>query len=396
MSLFFRRPPQRSVHWSGGWVAPGAYLPPSGRGSTVTTMEQSLQVIAMRSCVDLICSLVSELPIDVMTGRGDTKSKIRTVPGYLDDPAGDGYGREDWLYMGLESALLRGNLYGITLAADRNGVPTQVDLQHPDRVRGDVYEGRPRWWINGALLDDPQLMFHRRVNPIPGSLVGLSPVTAHAADLGLSIAMVDFGKDYFDNGANPGAVVYNEEKSIENESTAKAIKRRFMESLRGREPVVLGKGWKFQPIAVNPEESQFLESRQFTGSEVCHIFGPGIAEILGYAQPGSTLTYANVTDRSVHLLVYALNRWIRRAERWLSAMLPRPQSVRMDRDALLESTTLQRYQAHASALQNKWKLPNEVRADEDLEPIPGGDQVIDKQPEQPAVGAGAASGGSNG
>lgn len=376
MSLFFRERPKRAVHWQGGWVAPGAWLPGSGANTTVTSLEQSLQVIALRSCQDLICSLVSELPLDVLSGTGSGPKKKVRAPGYLDDPAGDGTGREDWLYSGLESALLRGNIYGLVLDQSAHGVPTQIDLQHPDRVRGRTENGATRWYVGGTEVEPASEMWHRRVFPIPGVLLGLSPIAAHAQDLGLSLSMTAFGKDFFDNGANPGAVVYNEEKSIESESVARGIKRRFMESLRGREPVVLGKGWKYQSIPVNPEESQFLESRGFTGAEICHIFGPGLAEILGYVQPGASLTYANVSDRSVHILVYALNKWVRRAERWLSSMLPRPQQVRFDRDAILESTTLQRYQAHALALAGQpWKAINEVRVDEDLPGKAGGDVI---------------------
>lgn len=401
MSLFFP-PKRRHVQArSYGWVAPGAWGPLGriGASNDVESLEQSMQVIALRACADLICSLISELPIDVFSGAGKSKRPVAT-PGYLEDPAGDGYGRPDWLYKAFLSACLRGNDYGLILdtrGGDGTGsYPVQVDLQHPDRCRGRIESGRPLWTINGVSVDNPRDVWHQRAFPIPGVLLGLSPVSAHAQDLGLSLAMTSFGKDFFDNGANPGAVIRNTEKSIENETVARGIKRRFMESLRGREPVVLGKGWEYQTVPVNPEESQFLESRAFTGADVCHMFGPGMAEILGYAQPGSSLTYANVSDRSVHLLVYALNRWIRAGERWLSSMLPRPQTVRFDRDALLESTTLQRYQAHKLALDAKWKLPNEVRDDEDLQPIPGGDEVIDKTPSAQGLtdGGGSTDGGS--
>ena len=55
-------------------------------------------------------------------------------------------------------------------------------------------------------------------------------------------------------------------------------------------------------------------------------------------------------------------------------MIPR---VGLNRAALLEATTLQRYQAHASALQNGWRTPNEIREIENLEKwTDKGDQPI--------------------
>jgi hypothetical protein len=51
-----------------------------------------------------------------------------------------------------------------------------------------------------------------------------------------------------------------------------------------------------------------------------------------------------------------------------------PQYVRINRDALLASTTLDRYRAHESALRNQWRTVNEVRSIEDLPPVDWGDE----------------------
>src|SRR5690606_40207519 len=99
--------------------------------------------------------------------------------------------------------------------------------------------------------------------------------------------------------------------------------------------------------------------------------GPGIAEILGY-ESGGSLTYANVVDRDLHLLKYALNKWLLRLERLLSQFLPRPQYVKFNRDALLQTNTLQRYQAHAIALDKRFVTVNEVRNQEDLAAVEWG------------------------
>jgi phage portal protein BeeE len=136
----------------------------------------------------------------------------------------------------------------------------------------------------------------------------------------------------------------------------------------------MGKGWKYQQIQIAPEESQFLETQGWTAAECARIFGPGVAEVLGYAAAGSgsALTYTNRVDRSADLLTYAMNKWLRRMERLLSDMLPSTQYVRIDRDALLEMTTLDRYRAYQIALQNGFRVIDEVREDEDMRPVPWG------------------------
>jgi HK97 family phage portal protein len=338
----------------------------------LSAAESSLQSVAVRGAVDLIASVASELPVDVFRGRGATREELR-LPGYLEDPDGSEQGLPDWCYRVLVSWLLRGNLYGDVLERGPGGVLRQVDLFHPDRVSPQVEDGVVRWFTQGKEIPAGR-MLHRRVNPMPGWILGLSPVAYHAWTIGLSLTATRFGLQWFQDGAHPSGVLRNTETTLDK-TQADTVKDRFLAALRGtREPVVLGKGWEWQQLQLNPEESQFLETQGFSAAECARMFGPGIAEILGYGGEGSTLTYANVVDRDLHVLKYALNRWLRRLERLLSEFLPRPQYVRFNRDALLEMDMLRRYQAHAIALDKRFKVVNEVRDKEDMPPVEWGDE----------------------
>lgn len=375
--------------WFGNRAAK-ASSPPAERRSTVTlpswlfsagntsyadvnlsSAESSMQSIAVRSAVDLIASLGSELPVDVYSGVGAERQK-RKMPGYLEDPAGDGQGLADWAYQVVESWLLRGNLYGDILQTAPGGHPVQITLHHPDEVSGYLdLNGQVNWTVCGKPVTDLSRFLHRRVNPVPGRVLGLSPVAFHANQIGVTLTSTQFGLQWFRDGAHPGGMLTNEETWL-NAEQAKTAKERFMAALRGtREPLVLGKGWKYQQIQINPEESQFLETNKYSEAQCARIFGPGVAEVLGY-ESGGGLTYTNVESRSGHLLVYSLNKWLRRLERLLSSMLPRPQYVRINRDALLQMTTLDRLKAHEIALRNKIKVVNEVRENEDLAPVEWG------------------------
>lgn len=360
----------------------------------LSVAETSMQSVAVRSAVDLIASLSSELPVTVFSGRGSDRRE-RAMPSYLEDPGGDGTGLEDWCYRVVVSWLLRGNLYGEileTAPAPAAPFPTQVELFYPDSVSAWMVDGTVHWAVSGQEINSARFL-HRRVNPIPGRVLGLSPIAFHADSIGLSLTSTRFGLQWFKDGAHPSGMLVNEETALD-EKQSRTAKDRFMAALYGsREPVVLGKGWKYETIQVTAEESQFLKTQGFTAAECARIFGPGIAEVLGYDSGGS-MTYANVVDRDLHLLKYALNKWLRRLERLLSSMLPRGQYVRLDRDALLQTSTLQRYQAHKLATGGKpWKTANEVRDDEDMppvawgndptvtSPVPAGDK--DTEPEGP-------------
>jgi HK97 family phage portal protein len=378
VGLFSRATPQtqesRSIR------IPGHYSVPMGPSSyaaiDVTSGETALQSVAVRSAVDLICSLATELPVDVYRGKGPDRQHLKT-PGYLLDPAGDGYGLQDWAYQVLQSWLLRGNVFGEVLDRATHGFPTQISLHHPDDVSGYIdADGNVRWRVGGQLVDRPADFLHRRANSVPGRVLGLSVISAHAEQIGLSLTTTKFGLQWFQDGAHPGGILTNEESEL-NADQAKTVKERFLAALRGtREPAVLGKGWKYQQVQIAPEESQFLETQGWNAAECARIFGPGVAEVLGYSSSGSgsALTYTNRVDRSADLLQFALNKWLRRMERLLSEMLPSPQYVRIDRDALLEMTTLDRYRAYSMALQNGFRTIDEVREDEDMRPVPWGDK----------------------
>ncbi len=367
-------------------------LPPgfatSARSSTVdlSRAESSLQKVAVWSSTDLIASLCSELPVDIYQGTGEGRRAVRT-PLYLQDPGADGQGLEDWLAQLLMSWLLRGNATGRVLDAAPAGYPTAVEWAHPDCVRAQMVDGQPVFYIDGREIP-PEARFFRRVYPMPGQVLGMSPIAHHASTIGLGITATRFGEQWFADGAHPSGMLTNEETDL-TPGQAKTAKERFLAAVRGtREPVVLGRGWKYQQIQINPEESQFLETNGFTSAECARIFGPGLAEVLGYDSGGS-MTYANVESRSTHLLVYTLNRWLRRAERVLTAMLPRGQYARFNRDALLQSTTLTRFQAHEIAIRSGFETVNEVRELEDRRPVTWGDK-----PFTPSAEAEPTSGGT--
>ncbi|WP_406000695.1 phage portal protein [Streptomyces sp. NBC_00829] len=373
MSLFFPRRESRAPFAEPEIPRPSAVSSSFAR-INLSRSEASLQKVAVWSAVDLVCSLVSTLPIDVYEGEGKAQREVDR-PRVLVDPAGDGYGVIDWLYQYQMSVLLRGNTYGRVADRDRLGNPTQIVLYHPDEVQGwrDERDGMPRWRVGGRELTADELpdMWHQRAYSVAGRLLGLSPVQHHAMTIGLGLAAARFGQQWFEDGAHPSGMLTND--AALDQKQARTAKDRFMAALRGtREPLVLGQGWKYQAIQVAANESQFLETQRYTAAECARIYGPGMPEILGY-ETGGSMTYANVEQRSLDLLTYALDRWLVRAEAMFTGLLPPGQYVKLNRGALARTDLLTRYRAHSIALRNRFKVVNEVRGDEDMQPVDWGD-----------------------
>lgn len=348
--------------------APHAVSYPGSYADVHVTPSTAIQSIAIGSTVDLIASLGSELPITVYTGSRKARREVAT-PASLEDPGGDGRGREDWAYRFLHSLALTGNTVGDVVERDGARLIT-VDLFNSDDVSVDVIDGRPRWSVNGTPITDPNQIAHWRAFPVSGRVLGRSPIEQHAAAIGITLASTRFGRQWFTDGAHPSGLLYNEVADIDDDQ-AEIARARVGLTRGSSEPMVFGRGWKWENVQITPEESQFLETQGMSEAQCARIYGPGFAEILGY-QTGGSMTYSNIVDRRQDLLVLSMNRWLRRYERVLSMFTPRPQWVEVNRDALLEATTMQRYQAHALALNSGWRTPDEIRQIEHLDPLPDG------------------------
>lgn len=333
-------------------------------------LESNFQMIAIWSAIDLIASVSSQLPLDTFKRQGDGSAKNVGNPKAIDDPAGDGHGAADWVYQYLLSKLGSGNVVGRQLFDASTGYPTQTVLYHPDSVRGerDRQTGRARWWIDGREEPNADNVWHKRSYPVPGCLMGMSPLRIHVTNIQLGIASTRFGAQFFSDSAIPSALLTNEETEID-QPTATEVKARWMSAIWGtREPAVFGKGWKYAPISLNPDESQFLETNKYSQAQCARIYGPNVAEILGY-ETGGTMTYSNQVERSMDFLKYTLNRWLRDVENVMTAWLPRGQFVKFNRKALLETDILGRFRAYQIAIASKFLAPSEAREKEDWAPL---------------------------
>lgn len=379
MSVLFGSEPARRSWTTAPPIPPNSQTGASYARVDLNRTESSLQKVAVWACVNLVRTIAEILPLDFYTGEGDDQRPIKP-PRWLEDLSGEGHGLPDWCSQVVYAQMLRGNATGLVAERDPlSGRPTQIVLQHPDWVSAyrEPSGGQVIWHVEGKRVETSRI-WHQRVNSVPGYPLGLSPVAMHALTIGTGIAAMRFGAQWFEDGAHPsGILAYERELAQGQADTAKA---RFLAAIRGRrEPVVLGKGWKFDAIQIAPNESQFLETNNYTSAECCRIFGPALAEVFGY-ETGGALTYANIEQRSLDLLTYAADPWLVRLERMISGLMAAPRFARFNRGALLRTDLLTRFRAHEIAVRNKWKVINEVRGDEDMPPVSWGNEPLDPSP----------------
>jgi HK97 family phage portal protein len=335
----------------------------------------ALQHSAVWACVNLIAGSISTLPLYAYR-RGE-RDPLPDLPPLLRQPSAT-MNLPDWLYAALQSLLLRGNCYGQVV--DRAGaglLPAQVELLAPDRVQVTANDAVV-YRLDGQEVD-PASIWHVKAYTSAGSVVGLSPIAHARQAIGLGLGAEKFGAQFFGESAIPHGVLSTDQRI--NTEHADQLKERWKASHGGRRDIaVLGDGARFQPISVNPEESQFLESTRANVATVARYFGVQ-PELIG-GESGGSLTYANVEQRALDFLQFGLAPWLVRLETAISALLSSTTTVKFNAGALVRTDLLTRYQAHESAIRSGWKLRSEVRELEDLPPVAGIDDT-----EPPETGA---------
>jgi phage portal protein BeeE len=160
------------------------------------------------------------------------------------------------------------------------------------------------------------------------------------------------------------------------QAQADELKRKWLEAHGGdrRSIAVLNSTVDFHAIEYSPIDTALVDMGKAQLGEVAHAFNLDGA-MLG-APTGDSGTYANIESRFSLYRTGTLGRWQADTEQAVSALLPYGTDLDIRLDLILRANPTARYEAHASALGAGWKTPNEVRAEEGLPPVDGGDELI--------------------
>jgi hypothetical protein len=119
---------------------------------------------------------------------------------------------------------------------------------------------------------------------------------------------------------------------------------------------------KWQPISLSPEDSQWLQSREFQREEICAIFRVP-PSVLGIGQKQS---YASAEQANREWVSGCLSSWSARLEAEAQRKLLRakePFSTEISFDSLLKSDLMTRFQTFSIARQFGFLSVNEIRAE---------------------------------
>jgi HK97 family phage portal protein len=359
------------------WIAGGT------RQATITA-ETAMSLVPVWACVRILANSIASLPVKLYRRDGNDGTPLSYIPALLFRPAA----LDDlfqWINKCVYSLVLRGNAYGLIIQRDGLGFPTMIEWLNPDDVWVD--ESRPTlpvyYWMGVEVPREH--MFHVAWMVPPGFVNGLSPMQLFAKTIGTGISATDYGLRWFDNGGTPPGTMRNSQKTITRDESEE-IRDRLMASIRSGKPLVYGADWEFTALQVSPEESQFISTMRLNATQIAAIYGVP-PEMVG-GETGGSYTYSSPEQRQIEFVNMTLRPWLVLLESRLSALMPGREFVKFNADAMIRADTLTRYQAHNLALAGNWKVINDIRALEDLPPVPWGDKPVSSTgtaPEQPQI-----------
>lgn len=244
--------------------------------------QRALNLSAVYRAVEIISSSVAQLPIyPYMTDEKEYKVKLTKHPLYkiVNKRPNNRMSRYSLMKTLIQSMLLRGNAY---IYIKRKGnevkelvyIPSEyVSIVPPKDIFTEI-----TYNVLGIGVVESKDIIHIRNFSYDG-VTGISTLAFAKDTLALANDSEENARSFFNSGCNINGVLTVTSGSL----TAKQksdIKNSWMQAFGSKSQggnnsglAVLESNMSYQPISVNPADSQLLESRQFNVLEIARFFG---------------------------------------------------------------------------------------------------------------------------
>ena len=270
--------------------------------------------------------------------------------------------------------LTRGNSF---VYIKRNGGARPVELLPLDtqNVKLVANEGAIYYELNEGGIVESDDILHFKVMSTDG-LVGTSPVDVGANAIGYGLALEQYGNSFFSNGAKVSGVL-STDRHLSDEAIDRlrvSFKENYTNIQDSNKTMVLEEGLKFQQISLSNEASQFLNSREFSITEIARLFNlpPHLLRDL------TKSSFNNISEQSREFVQYSLMPYLVMMESEMNSKLFRKNEAgkvetKFVVNALLRGTPKDRSEYYRTMLNIGAMSIDEIRKLEELPTIDGGE-----------------------
>lgn len=278
--------------------------------------DTALRNATVWACIRYLSSTVAQLPWRVYqpSDRGNARAPNHPVDRLLQRP-----NPEMGSFTFRETLVGWAARYGNGIAEiqwDARGVPVALWPIHPSRVqfKRDGETNELLFEISG---DDgsKRLLRGEDVYHLRGfgeGAVGLDVIAYAAESIGWAQATELFGAAFFGNGMNPSMIVEVPGKMSQDGKKAldAELSKKHSGPKKGSRIAILDAGMKVQKVSVEPNDAQFIETRQHQVEEICRWFGVPPHKVMHLLRA----TFTNIEHQSIEVVVDAITPWVLRAE----------------------------------------------------------------------------------
>lgn len=375
--------PQHALLWFGGDTKAG----------TKVTFDTALQVSVVLGCLRVISEDVAKLPFKIFRALPNNRREpITSGPlyGLLTDRVQPWTSAFDFRRAMTARAALEGNAYAF-IVRDGRGAITELQQIPPGRTRIEFDNAlRPRYLVTNEQGGEQELawdeVFHLRgfgTSPLAGM-----PIYDWAREaIGLAIVSEESQARFHRNGARPSGIL-SVEGTLGAEA-AKALKAQFAEAYAGSMNAgkipILDRKARFDQMAMSGVDAQHLETRKHQIEEICRAFRVHPIMVM---QSDKAATFASAEAMFAAHKETTIAPWCEawEAEINIKLIADRQTRVRHNLNALMRPNAKDRSEFYAKMITNGIMTGNEVRAEEDLPPLPGLDEPIQPLNMAPASG----------
>lgn len=349
---------------------------PSAAGVSVTETS-ALGLSAFYRAGAVISGTIAPLPLRSLRTTSDDRRE--PVASWVDEPAGpDSYTPFELKEQVVWHLFLQGDAF---LMHRYNGAGALVGVNpvHPLAVSVEWDSSRPGGklyrvtLVDGSTLDLDATTLTQVMGPSLDGLRGMSVITMARNSLGAAIAGDQAAGKMFANGGMLSGIITPEEDVEPDEVTA--IQTDVNASMTGAENAgkirVVNRKLKFTQWSMSAADAQFLESREFSVSEVARWTGVPANLLMKDGAVSTWGTGVEIQNRG--LRQYTLASYTGRIEQRLSRLLPRTQLVEFDFAGLERPNPEQEIDLLIKQVDAGLLTPNEARRIRNLPPIDGGD-----------------------
>lgn len=347
---------------------PSSYIPP----------DQALSITAVYSCVRILAEDVGSLPLPLyrrLSKGGKERDLKHPLYKLLQIRPNKWMTKMNFWEMMIGHVALRGNAYARILRNKNQEVIELIPL-HPGRMQvGQNSDGSRQYLYtdqNGRhVFYDQSDIFHLQGLSSDG-LIGLSPLDIHQRTFEGAITSDDYATQFFKNQAQPGGLLKHPKvlTPIARENIKKSWQEMHGGANRGR-VAVLEEGLEWQQVGITQKDAQWLESKKYTKTDIASIFRMP-PHMIGDLERA---TFSNIEQQSLEYVRNTLRPWLVRVEETILRDLisEREQTdifAEFLVEGLLRGDIQARYNSYAIGLNNGFLNADEVRAYENLNPIP--------------------------